>query len=95
VPPQSFRPAPKVDSAIVRMIPIPTDKIIVQDEALFAKVVLTAFGQRRKTLRNTLKGYLAENEFAHLDIDAQLRAENLGVTEFARIANYLHGRLAT
>jgi 16S rRNA (adenine1518-N6/adenine1519-N6)-dimethyltransferase len=95
VPPQSFRPAPKVDSAIVRMIPIPADKIIVQDESLFAKVVLTAFGQRRKTLRNTLKGYLAENDFAQLDIDAQLRAENLGVTEFARIANYLHGRLAT
>ncbi len=92
VPPQSFRPAPKVDSAIVRMIPIPADKIAVKDEVLYAQVVATAFGQRRKTLRNTLKGYLAEAEFAQLGIDAQLRAENLGVEEFTRIANYLSGR---
>jgi 16S rRNA (adenine1518-N6/adenine1519-N6)-dimethyltransferase len=89
VPPQSFRPAPKVDSAIVRMIPIPADKITVQDEALFAKVVSVAFGQRRKTLRNTLKSHLAESDFAHLGIDAQLRAENLGVEEFTRITNFL------
>ena len=92
VPPQSFRPAPKVDSAIVRMIPVPADKIAVKDEALFAKVVLAAFGQRRKTLRNTLKGYLNEADFELLGIDAQLRAENLGVAEFTRIANHLSGR---
>jgi 16S rRNA (adenine1518-N6/adenine1519-N6)-dimethyltransferase len=92
VPPQSFRPAPKVDSAIVRMIPIPAEKITVQDEALFAKVVLTAFGQRRKTLRNTLKGYLAESDFAQLGIDAQLRAENLVVAEFANITRLLSER---
>jgi 16S rRNA (adenine1518-N6/adenine1519-N6)-dimethyltransferase len=92
VPPESFRPAPKVDSAIVRMIPLPADKIEVKDEALFAKVVSAAFGQRRKTLRNTLKGYLAEGEFALLGIDAQLRAENLGVVEFTRIANHLSER---
>jgi len=89
VPPQSFRPAPKVDSAIVRMIPIPADKIAVQDEKLFAQVVATAFGQRRKTLRNTLKPHLAESDFTQLGIDAQLRAENLGVEEFTRIANSL------
>jgi 16S rRNA (adenine1518-N6/adenine1519-N6)-dimethyltransferase len=92
VPPQSFRPAPKVDSAVVRMIPIPSDKIAVQDEVLFAKVVLAAFGQRRKTLRNTLKGYLAESDFAQLGIDAQLRAENLSVAEFASITRLLSGR---
>jgi 16S rRNA (adenine1518-N6/adenine1519-N6)-dimethyltransferase len=92
VPPQSFRPAPKVDSAIVRMIPIPADKITVQDEALFAKVVLTAFGQRRKTLRNTLKSHMAESDFASLGIDPQLRAENLGVVEFASITKLLSGR---
>jgi len=92
VPPQSFRPAPKVDSAIVRMIPLPAGKIAVQNEALFAKVVLAAFGQRRKTLRNTLKGYLNEADFELLGIDAQLRAENLGVAEFTRIANHLSGR---
>lgn len=89
VPPQSFRPAPKVDSAIVRLIPIPPDQIAVQDEALFAQIVAAAFGQRRKTLRNTLRDYLQEGDFADLGIDAQLRAENLGVAEFAHIANRL------
>jgi 16S rRNA (adenine1518-N6/adenine1519-N6)-dimethyltransferase len=92
VPPQSFRPAPKVDSAIVRMIPLPADQIKVKDEALFAKVVTAAFGQRRKTLRNTLRDHLDEAGFVTLGIDSQLRAENLGVEEFTRIANYLSGR---
>jgi 16S rRNA (adenine1518-N6/adenine1519-N6)-dimethyltransferase len=91
VPPQSVRPAPKVDSAIVRMIPIPASDISVKDEALFAKVVSAAFGQRRKTLRNTLKGYLPESDLLRLGIDPQLRAENLGVAEFALIANHLNG----
>jgi 16S rRNA (adenine1518-N6/adenine1519-N6)-dimethyltransferase len=88
VPPTSFRPAPKVDSAIVRMIPLPTSEIRVTDEKLFASIVRTAFGQRRKTLRNTLRSYLNEADFETLGIDAQLRAENLGVEEFARVAEY-------
>lgn len=92
VPPESFRPAPKVDSAIVRMVPIPAAEITVKDEALFAKVVSAAFGQRRKTLRNTLKSRLGEADFAQLGIDAQLRAENLGVAEFANITRLLSGR---
>lgn len=92
VPPQSFRPAPKVDSAIVRMIPMPADKIAVQNETLFAQVVATAFGQRRKTIRNTLKAFLAEEDFVGLGIDAQLRAENLGVAEYSRITNLLSER---
>ncbi len=88
VPPESFRPAPKVDSAIVRMIPMLADQIIVKNETLFAQIVGTAFGQRRKTLRNTLKEFLTEAEFAQLGINSQLRAENLGVAEFARIAHH-------
>ena len=87
VPPESFRPSPKVDSAIVRMIPLPSSEVLVQNEKLFAQIVAAAFGQRRKTLRNTLKAYLTEDDFVRLGIDAQLRAENLGVAEFARITN--------
>ena len=87
VPPQSFRPAPKVDSAIVRMVPLPASEVLVRDEKLFAEVVAAAFGQRRKILRNTLRGYLDEADFEKLGIDAQLRAENLGVAEFAEVAN--------
>ncbi len=92
VPPESFRPAPKVDSAIVRMIPLPAEQILVRNETLFAAIVATAFGQRRKTLRNTLRSYLQENEFTMLDIDPQLRAENLSVEDFVRVANYLDER---
>ena len=87
VPPESFRPSPKVNSAIVRMIPLSASEVLVQNEKLFAQIVAAAFGQRRKTLRNTLKAYLTEDDFVWLGIDAQLRAENLGVAEFARITN--------
>lgn len=92
VPPESFRPAPKVDSAIVRMIPLPAAEVPVRNEQLFAEIVAAAFGQRRKTLRNTLRSYLHEADFQTLGIDAQLRAENLGVAEFSNVANYLHER---
>jgi 16S rRNA (adenine1518-N6/adenine1519-N6)-dimethyltransferase len=92
VPPESFRPAPKVNSAIVRMIPLPASEILVDNEKLFAAIVSAAFGQRRKTLRNTLRSYLNEDDFEKLGINAQLRAENLSVVEFAKVANYLSQR---
>ena len=92
VPPESFRPAPKVDSAIVRMIPLPAGEIAVHNEKLFAAIVRTAFGQRRKTLRNTLRGYLSEQDFGTLGINPQLRAENLAVADFIKAANYLDQR---
>ena len=94
VPPESFRPAPKVDSAIVRMIPLPAGEIEVRTEKLFAAIVRTAVGQRRKTLRNTLKGYLSGQDFEKLGINAQLRAENLAVADFIKVANYLNERQA-
>lgn len=92
VPPASFRPAPKVNSAIVRMIPMRPEEIVVRDEAAFARVVGAAFAQRRKTLRNTLRDLVTDADFAQLGIDPQLRAENLGVAEFARIADRINKR---
>jgi 16S rRNA (adenine1518-N6/adenine1519-N6)-dimethyltransferase len=94
VPPESFRPAPKVNSAIVRMIPLPASEIAVRNEKLFAAIVKTAFGQRRKTLRNTLRSYLGEEDFEKLGINAQLRAENMAVSDFIKVANYLDERPA-
>jgi 16S rRNA (adenine1518-N6/adenine1519-N6)-dimethyltransferase len=94
VPPESFRPVPKVDSAIVRMIPLPASEILVRNEKMFAAIVRTAFGQRRKTLRNTLRSYLSEKDFEVLGVNAQLRAENLTVMEFIKVANYLDQRQA-
>ena len=89
VPPESFDPAPKVESAFVRCVPHATLPYPAKDEALFAKVVLAAFGQRRKTLRNTLKGLLDDTGFEAVGIDSQWRAENLSVAQFVAIANFL------
>jgi 16S rRNA (adenine1518-N6/adenine1519-N6)-dimethyltransferase len=89
VPPESFEPAPKVESAFVRCIPHATLPFIAKDEQHFAKIVLAAFGQRRKTLRNTLKGLLDDAGFIALGIDSQKRAENLSVADFVRISNHL------
>jgi 16S rRNA (adenine1518-N6/adenine1519-N6)-dimethyltransferase len=89
VPPEAFEPAPKVESAFVRCVPHATLPFIAKDEALFARIVLAAFGQRRKTLRNTLKGLLDDTGFIVLNINPQLRAENLNVAQFVAISNYL------
>jgi len=89
VPPGAFRPAPKVMSSIVRMVPRPAAECTANDYALLGKVVTAAFGQRRKTLRNTLRDYLAEADFAALGIDPGLRGERLSVGDFVRIANHV------
>ena len=89
VPPESFEPAPKVESAFVRCVPHATLPFVAKNEASFANVVLKAFGQRRKTLRNTLKGLLDDDDFAALNIDSQLRAENLSVADFVRMSNHI------
>jgi 16S rRNA (adenine1518-N6/adenine1519-N6)-dimethyltransferase len=89
VPPEAFEPPPKVESAFVRAVPHAHLPYTARDEALLAKIVTSAFGQRRKTLRNTLKGMLDDQGFTALGIDPQLRAENLSVAEFVAIANHL------
>ncbi|SDX04477.1 16S rRNA (adenine(1518)-N(6)/adenine(1519)-N(6))-dimethyltransferase RsmA [Nitrosomonas oligotropha] len=89
VPAESFRPIPKVESAIVRMTPRDSSARIVKNEALFSQIVTAAFSQRRKTLRNTLQQHLTASDFSALGIDSGLRAENLSVEEFAAIANFL------
>lgn len=88
VPPEAFRPAPKVTSAIVWMLPRPVSECTCQDEALFGRIVTAAFGQRRKTLRNTLREWFADPDFAALGIDPQARGETLGVAAFVRLANW-------
>ncbi|NOT15839.1 MAG: 16S rRNA (adenine(1518)-N(6)/adenine(1519)-N(6))-dimethyltransferase RsmA [Methylotenera sp.] len=89
VPPEAFDPAPKVESAFVRCVPHTCLPFIAKDETRFAQIVTAAFGQRRKTLRNTLKELLNDEGFAALNIDSQQRAENLSVSDFVAIANYL------
>jgi 16S rRNA (adenine1518-N6/adenine1519-N6)-dimethyltransferase len=89
VPPESFAPAPKVDSAVVRLIPRPAAELSVKDDGKFAAVVQAAFGQRRKMLRNNLKGILDDAGFVTLGITPTARAEELSVNDYIRIANHL------
>jgi len=92
VPPTAFHPQPKVWSSLVRMIPYASLPHRASDEALFADVVMRAFGQRRKTLRNALRELLDAGELEQLGIEPGVRGETLGVPEFVRIANYLAAR---
>ncbi|MFN3716502.1 MAG: 16S rRNA (adenine(1518)-N(6)/adenine(1519)-N(6))-dimethyltransferase RsmA [Thiobacillus sp.] len=89
VPPAAFDPPPKVDSAVVRLIPKTPAEIVPLDDTLFARVVAAAFSQRRKTLRNTLGGVLKPEDFAALGIDAGLRAEALPLQDYERITRCL------
>lgn len=85
VPPEAFHPIPKVVSAVVRMVPRRTRTAC--DEAALARIVAAAFGQRRKTLRNSLRGELPESALVELGIDPRSRAEDLAVEDFVRLAN--------
>ena len=89
VPGGAFRPAPKVDSAVARLTPLGAARPKIDDEALFARIVAAAFGQRRKTLRNALKTLAEEKALAQAGIDPGARGETLSVADFARLANAL------
>jgi len=91
VPPHSFNPPPKVDSAVVRLIPRPADSVGIQDPVMFAAVVRDAFGQRRKTLRNALSKLCTTEQMQAVDIKPESRAEQLPVSAFIRLANLLSG----
>jgi 16S rRNA (adenine1518-N6/adenine1519-N6)-dimethyltransferase len=89
VPPESFDPAPKVMSAIVRLVPHQQPPVQVNDMAKLNRVVTEAFSQRRKTLRNSLKKLIDEKAIIALGIDPVLRAEALSLNDFARLSNLL------
>jgi 16S rRNA (adenine1518-N6/adenine1519-N6)-dimethyltransferase len=87
VPAESFDPAPKVESAVVRLTPLAPLPYPARNETVLAEVVSRAFAQRRKTLRNTLKGMVSAERLAALGINAGARAQELSVAEFVRIAD--------
>jgi 16S rRNA (adenine1518-N6/adenine1519-N6)-dimethyltransferase len=89
VPPGAFNPAPKVDSAIVRLMPKPAAALTARDEGLLAKLVLAAFGQRRKMLRNNLRDLVDEAGLEAVGIKPTVRAEELAVADYVRLANAL------
>ena len=90
VPPESFDPPPRVDSAVVRMVPRSTPVDV--EEKLLSEMVQVAFSQRRKILRHTLGKWLEEKKFAGT-FDVQRRAEEVPVQEYLAIATSLSGAL--
>ena len=87
VPPTAFDPPPKVESAIVRMLPIA--KPLVCEQHKLELVVMKAFSQRRKVLRNCLSGLFTENQLIDLHIDPTARPETVSVEQFVQLANEL------
>lgn len=91
VPPAAFNPPPKVESAVVRLIPKTAVEITPLDEDVFARIVAAAFSQRRKTLRNTLGSLFKPDDFNALGIDPGLRAEALPLSAYEALARRLSG----
>ena len=95
VGPESFDPPPRVESAVVRVIPRQPD-FVITDQAAFDRVVAVAFSQRRKTLANALKTLMNADAIRAADIDPSLRAEMLPPEAFARLTTvYLSGNGAS
>jgi len=87
VPPGAFRPPPKVDSAVARLVPLREKAPAIDDVSLFARIVSAAFSQRRKTLRNALGGLCDAVDMNGAGIDPSARGETLAVLDFVRLAN--------
>lgn len=87
VPPGAFRPAPKVDSMVVRLQPLAERAPHIADPQLFAALVAAAFGQRRKTLRNALASWFDAAGLERLGVNPGARGETLCVADYVRLAN--------
>ncbi|MEI6895426.1 MAG: 16S rRNA (adenine(1518)-N(6)/adenine(1519)-N(6))-dimethyltransferase RsmA [Colwellia sp.] len=87
--PEAFKPAPKVDSAIVRLIPHSQIANPVKDINALNTICLAAFNQRRKTIRNSFKKLINETQLSALNIDANLRPENLTLDDYIKLANFI------
>jgi len=92
VPPTAFTPPPKVDSAVVRLVPLSPDRLPQVDFDVIDRVVRAAFGRRRKTLSNALKGVADADDLAAAGIDPRLRAEQLAPATFVALAQHLQAK---
>ncbi len=93
VAPEAFDPAPKVVSAIVRMIPLPPGRLRALDDKVFAEVVQRAFAQRRKMLRRALGDWAQSIDWRAVGVEPTDRAEQVSVEGFVRMADFLVERL--
>lgn len=91
IPADAFTPAPKIQSSFVRLIPKKDFDLTFKDMNNFKKVIKLAFHQKRKTIKNNFKNILDEKDFSSLGINPQDRAENLSISTFINIENYMYG----
>lgn len=89
VPPTAFDPPPKVDSAIVRLVPYAQLPCVARNVKTLETLVNVAFQQRRKTLRNSLKPLLSVEQLEQLPVDLNLRPENITLAQYVEISNLL------
>jgi len=87
VPPDAFYPPPKVQSSVIKLIPHAEYPHVAKNYELFADIVRSAFGQRRKTLRNSLKNVIEPHVWEKVSVRPDLRAEKLTVKDFVEISN--------
>jgi len=92
VPAGAFHPVPRVESAVVRMAPFAPLPHSARDVQAFGKVVAAAFAGRRKTLRNALRASFTATDLMRLGVDPGLRAQDLTVEDFVRLADDLAAR---
>jgi len=85
----AFAPPPDVTSAVVRLDPLPPGTYDIVDEAGLSTLVATAFMQRRKTLRNSLKKVADRDDFEAVGIDASVRPEQVSIADYIRLSNHL------
>jgi len=90
--PEAFRPPPKVDSAVVRLVPKPAAEIGIHDTALFEALVRDGFGKRGKTLRNAVQKICSGDDILAAGLRPEARAEQLEVAQFIALANHLASR---
>ena len=88
-PPSAFTPPPKVDSAVVRLVPHATMPHPVKDVRVLSRITTEAFNQRRKTIRNSLGNLFSVEVLTGMGIDPAMRAENISVAQYCQMANYL------
>ena len=85
----AFDPPPEVTSSIVRLVPLPAGTYEIDDEHRLSRLVAQAFSQRRKTIRNALRGMVDDETLAFVGIDPGLRAEAIPIADYVRLANTL------
>jgi 16S rRNA (adenine1518-N6/adenine1519-N6)-dimethyltransferase len=85
----AFDPPPEVRSAVVRMRPLPSGTYDIKDEDALSRLVAQAFSQRRKTIRNALRGMVDEETLDYVGIDPGLRPEAIPIADYVQLANTL------